>query len=210
VNFSSGTGTDQNALQSFTGSTNLINTTATLTATWQRFTYTVPVGATATELAFNPYYTPTGTTTTNDYFEITGIQLEIGSVATNFARNGATIQGELAACQRYYQRFTGTSNAGSTMGLQGFAGSTTLAVFSIVFPVQMRIAPTSFESSNLAFYNYRTGVNSTGGSFIQWQGFPTNSELRYTHGSAIYTINDFVSMTSNLSASTFIGFSAEL
>jgi hypothetical protein len=74
----------------------------------------------------------------------------------------------------------------------------------------MRIAPTAFESSNLAYYNYRTGVNSAGGSIIQWQGFPTHTELRYTHGSAIYTINDFVSMTSNLSASTFIGFSAEL
>ena len=52
VNVSSGTGTDQNIFSGFTGSTNVINSTATLTTTWQRFTFTGTVAATATQLAF--------------------------------------------------------------------------------------------------------------------------------------------------------------
>jgi hypothetical protein len=161
VNFSSGTGIDQNALQSFTGSTNLINTTATLTTTWQRFTYTVAVGATATELAFNPYYTPTGSTTTNDYFEITGIQLEIGSVATAFARNGATIQGELAACQRYYYLLS--DGSGFTFGNAAYYTSTDV-LGTVFFPVQMRTAPT-FSAASGSFYEVvrNNGANALSG-----------------------------------------------
>jgi hypothetical protein len=149
VNFTTGTGTDQNALVSFTGGNAIINTTATLTTTWQRFTYTATIGATATELAFNPYYTPTGTTTTNDYFEITGIQLEIGSVATNFARNGATIQGELAACSRYYQKSYNLSvtpatstNVGINQQFWALSIPNNTQYGNIILPVKMRTAPT--------------------------------------------------------------------
>jgi hypothetical protein len=187
--------------------------TFTPTGSWQRFSATISVPSVSGKtIGSGSYFSleivvPFSATNTMQFW---GVQAEAGSVATAFQTATGTIQGELAACQRYYQRWTGLSTGGSSFGFQGFAGSTTLAVFSIVFPVQMRVAPTAMDFSNLAFYNYRTGVNSTGGSFVQWTGFPGNSELRYTHGSAIYTINDFVSMTSNASAATYLGFSAEL
>jgi hypothetical protein len=111
-----GTGTDQNrgGGTAYTGETYIVNNqTATLTATWQRFTYTGTVGATVTEMA--PYFdiVPTGTAGVDDYFEITGVQIDIGSVALPFRTYAATIQGELAACQRYYQvvhSFTGNAS----------------------------------------------------------------------------------------------------
>ena len=39
---------------------------------------------------------------------ISQVQLELGSTASTFSRAGGTIQGELAACQRYYYRITST------------------------------------------------------------------------------------------------------
>lgn len=104
VQLKSGTGTDENSL-SYTGSVNVINQTATLTTSWQRFTYSGTVDVTAKELSPVFVFIPTGTAGAADYFEITGVQLETGSIATPFARNGGTYHGELSACQRYYQGF---------------------------------------------------------------------------------------------------------
>jgi hypothetical protein len=103
VSLSSGTGTDQQ-VGSYTGNVSIVNSTATLTTTWQRFTYTGTVPTNATELGMIFRADPTGTAGAADYFEVTGVQLEIGAVATPFARAGGSIGGELALCQRYYQK----------------------------------------------------------------------------------------------------------
>jgi hypothetical protein len=99
-----GTGTDQR-YESFTGAAFAINTTATLTTSWQRFSFTGTISSSATEIAVYVAEVPTGTAGAADYYDITGIQVEVGSVATPFSRAAGNIQAELAACQRYYQRF---------------------------------------------------------------------------------------------------------
>jgi hypothetical protein len=100
----SGTGTDQNlVLVAITGQATVIDQNVTLTDSWQRFSFTANVGSTATQLFANFNYTPVGTAGANDWYEITGVQLEESPVATPFRRNANTIAGELAACQRYYQ-----------------------------------------------------------------------------------------------------------
>jgi hypothetical protein len=137
----SGTGTDQNVYSGFTGAAAVINTTATLTTTWQRFTATASVSASATQLGAYFYYTPVGTAGANDYFEITGVQLEVGSVATPFSRAAGTYQGELAACERYYEVIGGTATAGITIG--GVAtGASQAFYFPYSFRTTKRITPT--------------------------------------------------------------------
>jgi hypothetical protein len=146
----SGTGTDQNFITgSYTGSTDLYNATAaTLTTTWARYSVSFTVGATATQIGFYFNHIPVGTAGANDYFEVTGAQLELGTTATDFAKNGTTIQGELAACQRYYQRNTAsaTDNAISQTGL----GLLTTATFvPVTFKSQMRVTPTAIDFSGI-------------------------------------------------------------
>ena len=146
-----GTGTDQNALTGgYTGQSTLSSATPTLTTTWQRFTQTATIPATATEITTLFTYTPVGTAGAADFFEITGVQLELGSYATTFSRAGGTIQGELAACQRYYVQSSvnGVNNSGGAGTVSGIAPSTQLLVTGIRFPVQMRVAPTVVLGTN--------------------------------------------------------------
>jgi hypothetical protein len=148
ANLYTGTGTDQSAWGTYTGATLALSTSATLTTTWQRFTVTGTLAATATEITPQFGYTPTGTAGANDWFEITGVQLDVGSVALPFRTYGGTIQGELAACQRYYFR-TSPASAQRSFG-SGFNQGTTTATAVVVYPVTMRVRPTALEQSGTA------------------------------------------------------------
>ena len=155
-----GTGTDQNINGTWTGAVNVVSGSATLTTTWQRFQYTGTIGATATQLDIEFQFVPTGTAGAADYYEVTGVQLEVGSVATPFKTFSATIQGELAACQRYYNRITPSTGAYEVLG-SGYAISTTVTTITVPFPVSMRIKPTSAETTGTAA-NYAV-LNGAGG-----------------------------------------------
>ena len=117
------------------GSAAVIGTAAT--TSWTRFskTFTVPSNAVGLRLEHFPdALQPSGVTVT-----MTGMQLELGSVATPFRRNANSIQGELAACQRYYWRFTATqSNARMA---HGFQLSTTAAEALVPVMVELRAIP---------------------------------------------------------------------
>ena len=97
----SGTGTDQRIQSGFAGAASVVSTAVTLTADWQRFTVTGSVPASSTQLGVRFGFTPVGTASTGDYFEVTGVQLETGSAATGFEFKGC--EQELAECQRYYE-----------------------------------------------------------------------------------------------------------
>lgn len=131
----SGTGTDQNQYVGFTGGANIASSNITPTTSWQKFSITGTVGSSVTQLGVLFKLWGAGTAGAADYFEVTGVQLEAGSVATAFRRNANSIQGELAACQRY----TCVIGAGAI----GRALSTTLAQFGFTFPVEMRTTPVS-------------------------------------------------------------------
>jgi hypothetical protein len=150
-----GTGTDQNAFV-YTGSSQIGATNATLTTTWQRFSLTVAIPTTVTELAPTFSWASVGTAGAADYFEVTGVQLELGSVPTSFSRAQGTIQGELAACQRYLPAFK--YDAASSLIAGGYAYSTNNVQMVCPFPVSARVAPTGITVSNVTHVTW----NSTG------------------------------------------------
>jgi hypothetical protein len=126
------------------GTITLINSTGTTSTSWKRFvgTATIPstsgktVGAgSSLVVRIDPGNDATGT------YYIWGVQLEAGSTATPFRRNANSLQGELAACQRYYYRNS------TPLGIfaLGYAASATSGRYVIDLPTTMRVTPTSLE-----------------------------------------------------------------
>jgi hypothetical protein len=90
--------------------------------------------------------------TLNATWDVTGVQLELGSVATEFTLAGATIQGELAACQRYYFRRSGGSL--QMVANSAVAYNSTISSAYIQPPQVMRTTPTSFDAANIGYVPY--------------------------------------------------------
>lgn len=202
-----GTGTDQNLNLPYTGAAYPVGANNfTLTNTWQRFTVSGTIATTATELGIGFYYTPTGTAGAADYFEITGVQLEHGSVATPYAPNGATYQAELAACQRYY--FRQSLAAGATSGSAfGSAKSTTVATMVYSLPVTMRVAPTSGEHSNIRLWDGANVYTVTSSVFSgSTDGFGT-ADFGVASGLTQFRPYQIIA---NASLAGYVAFSAEL
>jgi hypothetical protein len=145
-----GTGTDQSQATAYGSWTGYAETSGTATATtsWARYSVTATIPSSATQVGVRIFWTPSGTAGADDSLYITGIQLELGSTATRFSRAGGTLQGELAACQRYYYRATFTTSA-SRLG-SGFATAQVTAHITFPFPTEMRIRPTALEQSGTA------------------------------------------------------------
>ena len=106
--------------------------------------------------------------TTNDAtFEITGVQLEVGSVATDFEHR--SFGQELALCQRYF--FIISGNNGQRPGIPGFANSSSNVRFPVTFPTNMRALPSItgtatncvFDSSDDSDIFQCNGLSSGGG-----------------------------------------------
>jgi hypothetical protein len=84
----------------------------------------------------------------NNTFQIWGVQAEQGSTATAFQTATGTIQGELAACQRYYYRIV-IDEVGGRLGM-GFVNATNGGELTVPFPVTMRTRPTALETTGTA------------------------------------------------------------
>jgi hypothetical protein len=208
----SGTGTDQNYVNGFTGAVNVGVVSTALTTTWTRYSVTGTVGTNVTQLAtyFN-YYGPTGTAGAADNFEITGVQLDVGSVALPYRSTTGTLQGELAACQRYYFRGTATASNLYSQFAQGQATSTNQTWMGFVLPVTMRTVPTSVDFSNLGVAD---GVNGYSGlssvTLSTADSSPSFVTLATLSSTANLTQYRPYKIASNNNSAGYLGVSAEL
>ena len=175
VTLATGTGTDQNYESAgYTGGATPISQTATLTTTWQRFSYSATLAATTTEVTTRFVTVPTGTAGAADYYEITGVQLEIASTASTYSPNSSTQQAELSACQRYYNRVNGTNVGGATW-INGHVSGTSpyYAISCYQYPVEMRVAPTITQSGSV-----RVSSASSLNDFTSFAGSSAVKSLR--------------------------------
>ena len=150
------------------------------------------------------------TSTLNATYQITGVQLEVGTQATTFTTAGGSYGAELALCQRY---FVNVLNASVDIQQIITRDSTTQNWINLATPVSMRSTPTLGVPSGFGrIIAYDTSFNI---------GFPTISSMSIgavgganqyhilisassSSGSNVYTSYD------TLGASTPLSLSAEL
>ncbi len=126
-----------------------------------------------------PDQTSTWYTTNDATFEITGVQLEVGSVATDFEHR--SYADELRRCQRYFQQYI--TYAEYTLGATGSVG---LPITTLATP--MRASPTftsdsEAKSSNWAFSSYSMisppNSDTLGYSYFQLNIITSDSNYGY-------------------------------
>ena len=151
----SGLGYIQARLQQYFGaggssSVDLTPQNVVLTSNWTRYslTFSVPsiagktIGTAGDDYLAVDIGQMASTSTDGWTLEIWGVQLEAGSVATAFQTATGTLQGELAACQRYLPAFRGEYSP-----LNGWFTSTTGGNWVYNFAVPARVAPTGITVS---------------------------------------------------------------
>jgi len=141
-------------------------------------------------------------------FYLTGVQLEVGTVATPFEHR--SYGDELARCQRYYYKtFPGVSNA--NLGA-GYVVTTSQANGTIPFPVSMRAAPTSLEqsgtASDYAVANRSTLTACTSVPTIGGSRSINACRVSFTTGATL-NLGDGATLNTN-SSNGFLAFTAEL
>ena len=150
-----------------TGGSTAVNTQIglnfTLSTSWQRITRTINVpsiaGKTIGTGNFVQLFFAAANPTNGFTFDLWGMQLEAGSVATPFQTATGTIQGELAACQRYYYQI-GPGAAYASFGIGGFHTASNSLMCIINTPTVMRGTPTVTTAG--AFQTNGTGITLTG------------------------------------------------
>ena len=115
-----------------------------------------------------PDHTSTWYTTNDATLEITGVQLEVGSVATDFEHR--SFGQELALCQRYYYK-----QASTFYGFFGYGtNSGTNQMGNLIRPVDMRANPTVTYSTG-SYWSAGPYAGGNGGYYSYLYGQTTSS-----------------------------------
>ena len=176
---------------------------------WQRLSVTFTFSTTAASAAyFDVFIASTGigavSTSAGDYMEITGVQLETGDTATPFEHR--SYADELARCQRFYYKRTG-SGRHATAG----NGSIQQSFPTTYLPVPMRVQP-SLSYSQVG--DFKTEGLSGGSATTTAITFNAYADTAFTMNvicsGASSTSDGAQLIGTNGGASSFTAFDAEL
>ena len=144
---------------------------------------------------------------TSNEFYLTGVQLEVGSVLTDFEHLG--LDRELKRCQRYYFKlpYQGTCNGGGFMlGSGKETGSS--ARICIIFPAPMRVIPSCAASNLLSDDESSATSANTINQVLASNTEPDRARVQFTGGS--YSGGNATSLTTSQTTDTFLEANAEL
>ena len=179
---------------------------------WKLFThtFTVPSATLAMSVDFS-----TGALVSGDYFQITGVQLEVGSVATPFEHR--SYGEELALCQRYYWGWNAAGHSAANCSAYArwltVATSTSRARWFPSHPVEMRASPTligSTSAANFQITDYSDNGTATFSGLSVQEGSNFHSQVSFDMTAADLNQGATVSIRWANNPIAYIGFDAEL
>ena len=142
--------------------------------------------------------------TSSATWDITGVQLELGENASDFEHR--SFGEELALCQRYFWRSSGTHSYSLHCVGQGFDSDTGDCIMP--FPVPMRAIPTpTFKSSDLAFFKGSTAMTIANMSDVG--STTTCGFMRCDHNSTT-SAGDCLILVNNNNTTGYVQFDSEL
>jgi hypothetical protein len=149
----------------------VITNTVSLTTSWARYTITVSLASLSGKtIGTGSFVTLEFAGAANNAVDIWGVQLEAGPTANVFRRNANSLQGELAACQRYFQAI-------EPEVLIGTASATSAGLLSGSLPTTMRAASTVSLSTGSSIDINFFGVGSSSSSTFVLTGRPNSVSL---------------------------------
>lgn len=148
----------------------------------------------------------------NNYWQITGVQLELGNKATPFEHR--SYGEELALCYRYYQKFVSDSSGPGVFAGGQFGGGTSTSRQILHFHVPMRTKATSVDFSAAgSFWINKHNVANYGVSAIGANTYsgntPNSLEIGVTPSASAGAAGD-TSLLVAANTTAYIGVSAEL
>jgi hypothetical protein len=148
-----------------------------------------------------------GLSSTSNNIYTTGWQLEVGSVATDFAHEdvGTTLQ----KCQRYYERVDLAQTSGEFF-MNGNAYSTTFLVGVHHYRVKKRATPTVTFSAAATWRNYHENTNTVCSGIGIQSAASVNSVGVYGQVSSGLTAGNGGTLSRDATDTTFIEMSSEL
>ena len=165
-----------------TGATRENNTTiaqGSLPTSWTKYTKTITCSSTMKNLGARFLFSNLFNTTANsdEWYEVTGVQLEAGDTATPFEHR--SYGEELALCQRYF--WNQVHQSSDAMVMDGFWGSATIFEGTVRYPVPMRAAPSLSTTSigNIAALNPQTAWYAASSVVIDFSSGVYASKLTF-------------------------------
>ena len=152
-----------------------------------------------------PDMTSTWANTNGATFDVTGVQLEVGTAATPFEHR--SYGDELARCQRYYCLIANGTNKAIGTGGAYTAGNSWAFVH---LPVEMRAAPSLDYVSGTDYYMMIGNNSSDGFNDLILEGQTTSRMARVSAQANISLTQGYAYFMQTDNASAKVGFSAEL
>ena len=179
---------------------------ATLTTAFQTFTIeNISVASGANNVAVFIWIDDV-TTTITEILYIGDVQLELGSIATDFERR--PFAGELALCKRYFEKLD-FSSVSTELVAGGYLDDTNTGFFSLFF-AEKRAAPSITSSVAATFIILWAGANQTGTAITFAFIGQKTARLALDVGATPFTAGEGAFCLRDATDTTFIDLDSEL